>query len=123
MWWGECGLVSIENEPAARMVIGVAGSAFTSGLFAYGHFQLRNIDPDFGFTLGAVQREIVHYRIFAYFGSGLASTNGAVNPLCCLLLYIHVWFLSECQEKNQYPSCRLTTFPSMAFRVSMGWVV
>ena len=65
----------------------------TSGSFAYGHFQLCNIDPDFGFTLGAVQREIVHYRIFAYFGSGLAAANRAVNPLGSVLFVVHVSFL------------------------------
>ena len=60
-----------------------------SGSFAYGHFQLCNIDPDFGFTLGAVQWEIVHYRIFAYFGSGLIATDWAMNPSGFFLLIFH----------------------------------
>ena len=65
----------------------------TSGSFAYGHFQLFNIDPDFGFTLGTVQREIMHHCVLACFGSGLAATDGTVNPFSIFLFVVHVRFL------------------------------
>ena len=63
-----------KNEPAARTRLRVAGSVFSSSLFAYGHFQLRNIELDFSFTFGAVQREVLNHRIFIYFGSGFIAT-------------------------------------------------
>ena len=67
--------------------------SFTSGSFAYGHFHLWNIDPDFCFAFGAVQREIKYHCILAYFGSGLAATNGTVNPLGILINSSHILHL------------------------------
>ena len=64
-------------EPAARMIEGKQALRSTSGLFAYGHFQLRNIDPDFCFAFGAVQWKVVNYSIFENFCSGFVATDGA----------------------------------------------
>ena len=47
----------------------------------------------FCFALGAVQREVLNHRILAYFDSGLAATNGAVNPFSTFLFVVHVQFL------------------------------
>ena len=69
------------------------GYDFTSGLFAYGHFQLRNIDPDFCFAFWAVQWEIKYHCILTYFGSGLTAANRTVNPLGSVQFVIHVSFL------------------------------
>ena len=66
---------------------------FSSSSFAYGHFQLRNIDPDFGFAFGAVQREVLNHRIFIYFGSGFIATIGAKNPLGTYYFAVHMRFL------------------------------
>ena len=65
----------------------------TSGSFAYGHFQLCDVDTDFGFAFGAVQWEIKYHCILAYFGSGFAAANRAVNPLGSVLFVVHVSFL------------------------------
>ena len=65
---------------------------FPSGSFAYGHFQLHNIDPDFGFTFWAIQREIVHYRIFMYFCSCFTSTDWAMNPARVFIFSFHLLF-------------------------------
>ena len=64
----------------------------TSGSFAYSHFQLFDVDPDFGFTFWAIQREIKYHCILAYFGSGLTAANRAVNPLGSVLFVVHARF-------------------------------
>ena len=62
----------------------------TSGSFAYGHFQLFDIDPDFGLAFGAIQREVLNHRIFVDSGSGFAATDGAMNPVSSFLFVVHV---------------------------------
>ena len=71
MWWGEYGLVSIENEPAARMVIGVAGSAFYVWLICLRSFSVAQYRPGLWFyTWGSTARnETPLYLRILWFGS------------------------------------------------------
>ena len=65
----------------------------TSGSFAYCHFQLWNIDPDFGFAFWAIQWEVEHHRIFIYLCPCFVATNRAFYPLCIICFVVHVRFL------------------------------
>ena len=53
---------------------------FTSGSFAYDHFQLNDINSDFLFALGAKKRKIHQNGIRIHFGSCFAVAYGAANP-------------------------------------------
>ena len=64
---------------------------FTSGSFAYDHFQLNDINSDFLFALGAKKRKIHQNGIRIHFGSRFAVAYGATNPQRIISFFIHVY--------------------------------
>ena len=62
---------------------------FTSGSFAWHHFQLYDINLCFLFALGAIERETHKYRFPMDFDSGLAAANRAANPERIVRCLIH----------------------------------
>ena len=62
---------------------------FTSGSFAFRHFQLHYINLCFIFASRAEERKVEHRCIDINLGSGLRTTNWAVNPICELFIILH----------------------------------
>lgn len=57
-----------------------ADSAFSSGSFAYNHFQFYNIYPYFFLAFRTVQWKLHKNGILIYFCSGFPTTNGTMHP-------------------------------------------
>ena len=71
----------IEKQSLLPLCPREAGSAFfTSGSFAYDHFQLNDINSDLFFALGTKKRKIHQNGIRIYFGSRFAVAYGTSNP-------------------------------------------
>ena len=88
MWWGEYGLVSIENEPAARMVIGVAGSAFYVWLICLLSFSVVKYRPGllfciWGSTVGNLAPLYPHILWFGFYchNLGKESIEGVIGTV------------------------------------------
>ena len=64
---------------------------FTSGSFAYDHFQLNDINSDLLFALGAKKRKIHQNGIRIHFGSRFAVAYGASDPQRIIKVIIHVY--------------------------------
>ena len=62
---------------------------FTSGSFAWHHFQLYDIDSSFLFALGAIEWEMHKNRFPIDFDSTLAAANRAANPKRIVRCLIH----------------------------------
>lgn len=62
---------------------------FTSGSFAFRHFQLHYIDNGFLFASGTEKRKIKHRCIAVHFGSGFGIADWAANPTGILLFFTH----------------------------------
>ena len=84
----------------------------TSGSFAYCHFQLWNIDLDFGFTLGAVQWKFEHYSIHIHLCPGLSIADGTMNPPGFVLITIHNYRASN---NDMFSAVRLVSSLTWSF--------
>ena len=62
---------------------------FTSGSFAFFHFQLHYINLCLFFTSGTIEWKVEHHRISIHFGSCLGITDRAVNPSGILFIFTH----------------------------------
>ena len=62
---------------------------FTSGSFAWHHFQLYDINIGFLFALGAIEREANKHRFPMDFDSALAAANRAMDPKRIVRCLIH----------------------------------
>lgn len=69
-----------EKKSLPPLKSGEAGSAFTSGSFAYDHFQFYNVNAGFLPTFGTEQREFNQYSIRIYLCPGLVVADRAGNP-------------------------------------------
>lgn len=80
-----------KTEPAPLAMKGSRLCVFTSGSFAYDHFQLNDINSDFLFALGAKKRKIHQNGIRIHFGSRFAVAYGGTNPQRIISFFIHVY--------------------------------
>ena len=53
---------------------------FTTGSFAYDHFQFYDINANLFFTLGAKKRKVYQNGIFIHFSSCLAAADWTAYP-------------------------------------------
>ena len=89
--WPEAALSVMFNKKAQNLspYLGSRLCVFTSGSFAFFHFQLHYINLCLFFTSGTIEWKVEHRCISVHFGSCLGITDRAVNPSGILLIFTH----------------------------------